>query len=123
MHLKSCFYWAKIDPDKLNQTTSTATNSNSFIDFFISVAVSEEKHCDLSPIRAPSVYGLSFLKMMELVGLFPWNTWNKQDGEGFHHADHLVHDTFIKALTEVWIQQSCVFMVTGGHYFLTPVSR
>lgn len=28
----------------------------------------------LLPISAPSVYGVSFLKMIELVGLFPWNT-------------------------------------------------
>lgn len=36
------------------------------------------KQCALSPVSAPSVYGVSFLKMIELVGLFPWNTWRKQ---------------------------------------------
>lgn len=43
-----------------------------------SVSLSHQKHCLLSPIRAPSVYGLSFLKIIELVGLFPWNTFIKQ---------------------------------------------
>lgn len=31
-----------------------------------------------SPIRAPSVYGVTFLKMIEVVGLFPWNTCVEQ---------------------------------------------
>lgn len=29
-------------------------------------------------MSAPSVYGVSFLKMIEVVGLFPWNTWIHQ---------------------------------------------
>lgn len=45
------------------------TCSKSFI--LISVAVSQQKHGLLSPISAPSVCGVSFLKMIELVGLFP----------------------------------------------------
>lgn len=60
------------------------TCSKSFI--LISVAVSQQKHGLLSPISAPSVCGVSFLKMIELVGLFPWNTWGEQ-GERFHHTD------------------------------------
>lgn len=55
----------------------------------IPVAESHKKqHRLLSPISAPSVYGLSFLKMIELVGLFPWNTWVKQ-GEISHNQTAL----------------------------------
>lgn len=56
-------------PKKQNKTTSTTTCRKIFI--LILVAVSQQKHSLLSPISAPSVYGVSFLKMIELVGLFP----------------------------------------------------
>lgn len=32
----------------------------------------------ISPISTPSVNGVSFLKTMEFVGLFPWNTFKKE---------------------------------------------
>lgn len=32
-----------------------------------------------SPISTPRVYGVNFLKMIELVGLFPWNTWAEDE--------------------------------------------
>lgn len=40
----------------------------------ILVHINQKKYSLLPPISAPSVYGVSFLKMIELVGLFPWNT-------------------------------------------------
>lgn len=73
-----------------------------------------EKHCLLSPISAPSVYGVSFLKMIELVGLFPWNTWVKQ-GEIFHSTDHFAHAVITNALNKVWIA-----MFTRGHRGALP---
>lgn len=35
----------------------------------------KEEQCDHSPISAPRMNGVSFLKTMELLGLFPSKTW------------------------------------------------
>lgn len=58
--------------------------------------------------------GVSFLKMIELVGLFPWNTCVKQ-GEIFHSTDHFVRAVIRNALNKVWIA-----MFIRGHWGALP---
>lgn len=57
------------------------------------------------------MYGVSFLKMIELVGLFPWKTCDKQRND-FNYRGHFVQSSILPTKFTLL----SLFMVTGGQH-------